>query len=262
MAAPCIQGENNFITAFTTRSPFRYGLLDLLDWRAIATVDQAFPGTLNSADRAYYLNAVGLTLGSANLARHMKSLGFSLHILGPEFCDTARRFVEHRDHRWNSIVLVTSDETGRVLSAPEVAECMGKWDPDTVMSWNETVHAFFTVTCRARFRDEDVWFQLPDPAALSGTTRSVMSWRPAGVDRRYSRRTVFDPPRKHTRLRLLKAGSAVDDSPVRTVAFFEYSEAAFDRLINDESSKTPVLAFKPADWQGCFGEPTVFAAIL
>ena len=258
--------ENNFATAFVTRSPFRRGLLDLLRCEEVQRLYQACGSLWDDYDRQDYLEVVGNIVGDRHWARRMKKAGYTVRVLGPADCDTGWKFLS-LSRRGGTIVLVTSDEDGRILCFEDIVEHFNNEHPTlAVGDYREGVQAFFDTKCCLLHAPEKLMFHLPHRAALTQDKPWMLNWRSDKICLAFSPNPVFNVPVAGIGLSLLHPRSVANDAQIEQVVFRRYDEEQFKTLseyvgtIPGEAGSTKgktetkkktkriMLVFKPFDW--------------
>ena len=265
------QYTNPFFRAFTTRVPFRDGLLEYLGYKEILALGQTCRGLLDDRDKSRYLDIIGTATGNHSWVRYMRRQGFKLLLIGPSKCDTALKFVKYTE-LGKTLLFVLSKDGQHLLHDEDILQELRRQNPSLDIFSYDGFEMFMARTVQWQTRKgkgkekekekeprPHGLFKIPHHAAVQQMSRSVLNWRPSpgwGGDT-----CVFETPKKGTKHHILHSGALLCAAHIEAIDWCEISQERLEALVKSRDSTLPVLVYKPIEWDSGSNQSIVAAAL-
>ena len=247
-ADSCSQVSSLFFRTFTTLTPFRDGLLDILSYVDIYQLVRTCKGLFDERDKSFYLDVVGIVVGSPRWVRKMRRCGYTFELLGSAKCNTLGNFVSF-SQAGRTLLLVSHRESQHLLNDEDLRGLLEESAEGLVTALpRDGLEPFMasTVECGWNFCEPQfALFKTPESAAMSGTARPIISFRPGCYE---SDSYLFSTPVEDTVMHVLRTGSLLIGGQVDQIRWREYSEEDFNVLLDVGNPERPLLVFDPKDW--------------
>ena len=258
-----LQSDSPFFRAFTTRVPFRDGLLECLSYIEILRLGQTCKSLLEDRDKWRYLDIIGIATGNHNWVRHMRRQGFKLLLIGPSNCDTPMKFIKYT-RLGKTLLFVLSKNDLHLLHDEDIVQELKRQSSTLDVFSYDGFDTFMARSVQWETKEGERprphgLFKIPHHAAMQQTFRSVLNWRPTpgwGGDT-----GVFETPKKGTKYHVLHSGALLCAPQIEAIEWCEISQERLKALVESGDSKLPVLVYKPIDWDSGSERCSVAAAL-